>query len=61
MKNLNKEVDITSKHVCFSMKNNIHKAIKKYLIKKNKKKTMKDYITELIIKDLKNKNILKLK
>ena len=37
------------------------KAMKQYLLKLNPEKTMKDYITELIIKDLKNKNILKLK
>ena len=61
MKNLNKEVDITSKHVCFSMNGNIHKAMKQYLLKLNTEKTMKEYITELIIKDLKNKNILTLK
>ena len=53
--------DITSKHVCFSMNGNIHKIMRQYLMSISPDLTMKDYITNLIVKDLRSKNILKSK
>lgn len=53
--------DISSKHVCFSMNGNIHKLMRQYLMSISPDVTMKDYITNLIVKDLRNKNILKSK
>ncbi len=53
--------DISSKHVCFAMNGNIHKIMRQYLMSISPDLTMKDYITNLIVKDLKSKNILKSK
>ena len=53
--------DISSKHVFFSMNGNIHKLMRQYLMSISPDVTMKDYITNLIVKDLRNKNILKSK
>ena len=53
--------DISSKHVCFSMNGNIHKLMRQYLMSIRHDVTMKEYIKNLTVNDIRSKNILKSK
>lgn len=46
-----------NKHIGFAVSEEIHSKMKVYLKSFDKKKTIKEYMTELLVKDLENKEV----
>lgn len=46
-----------NKHIGFAVTEEIHSKMKAYLKSFDKKKTIKEYMTELLVKDLENKEV----
>ena len=46
-----------NKHVGFVVSEELHSKMKMYLKSLDKKKTIKEYMTELLVKDLENKEV----
>lgn len=49
------------KNIGFPVDSKLHKKMRMYLLSLKNEKTIKDYLTELLEKDLKNKTNIKLK